>query len=566
MGAICVNEEVKEMGFLFDDEYEFEYEEKYDGYRGVPSKMMALFMEDEKNRESKVAPDTTGADKYFIDSFITEEMELDFWSIARDFLKHHFPRLKEFNDLAVYGNDKPEQSDPESALQNKMMNIMYNAAKSGDAYAVELMKYLYKTYHKKEYKQLKRFSRITVPEIFSLAETEDLGCDYFAIARIMGMCVFYGIELDERCSILYLVLGKARKEWDEEEERDFFRFPEGLFQDCYDQVEEWLGQSGNTSEQIRKGIGYYWKADRFAELCLQRQGYPEDYLYRCNIEDHGIERLLAQTLAVLRSAYPNEEFSFEEVQTYSLIAHSIDALVTVCDDYHDILSELFGIGPDMHAIREGLFKPESISYKDVPEAKIEAKPVHIAPVVSKNVKEEDYIKEIEELRRRLREKEEECKHFRQLYEQTKVSLSDAREAVAQNANYMEELIALRNYVYSLSQDVPAIEGDKLEDMKHTIAAKNIIIIGGHINWVNKLKKEFPNWRYLDANISRVNDNKLLEGADMVYFFTDYLSHSTYGRFVKLVRENRIPFGYIHTVNVESLVRQVFEDLVIKASN
>ena len=82
------------MGLPFDDEYEFEHEEKYDGYRGVPSKMMALFMEDEKNRESKVAPDTTGADKYFIDSFITEEMELDFWSIARDFLKHHFPRLK----------------------------------------------------------------------------------------------------------------------------------------------------------------------------------------------------------------------------------------------------------------------------------------------------------------------------------------------------------------------------------------------------------------------------------------------------------------------------------------
>lgn len=551
------------MRFPFDDEYKFEYEEEYDGFRGMLPKMMTLFMEDEKNRESKVAPDTTGADKFFIDSFITEEMEFDFWSIAKDFMQHHFPRLKEFNDLAVYGNDKPEQSDPESALQNKIMNIMYNAAKSGDAYAVELMKYLYKTYHKKEYKQLKRFSRITVPEIFSLAETEDLGCDYFVIARIMGMCVFYGIELDERCSILYLVLGKARKDWDEEEERDFFRFPEGLFQECYDQVEEWMGQRGNTKEQIRKDMGNYWKADRFAEFCLKRQGYPEDYLYRCNMEYVGVNRLLAQTLALLKSACPNEEFSFEEVQTYSMIAHCIDALVNVCDNYHDILSEMFGIGPDMHATSECLFKPENIAYKDSPKAKIEAKPVNVAPVAGKDVKEEDYIKEIEELRRRLREKEEECRHFRQLYEQTKVSLSDAKEAVAQNDNYMEELIALRNYVYSLSQDTPAIEEDKLEDMKHTIAGKNIIIIGGHINWINKLKKEFRNWRYLDANISRANDSKLVEGADMVYFFTDHLSHSTYGRFVKLVRENRIPFGYMHTVNMESLVRQVFEDLAIK---
>lgn len=548
------------MRFPFDDQYEFDYEEEYESYRGMSPKMMALFMEDEMNRESKVAPDTTGADKYFIDSFITEEMGYEFWTIARDFMEHHFPRLKEFNDLAAYGSYGPEQSDPEGALQTRILSIIYNAAKSGDAYAVELMKYLYKTYHKKEYKQLKRFGKITVPEIFSLAETEDFGCDYYAIARIMGMCVFYGIELHERCSILYLMLGKARKDLDEEEKRDFFRFPDGLFQECYDQVEEWMEQRGKTPKQRRKELENFWRADRFAEVCLQRQGYPEDYLYRCNIEYHGINRLLAQTLAVLKSAYPDEEFSFEEVQIYSLIAHGIDALVSVCDDYHDIVSELFGIGPDMHALGEGLFKPENIAYKEVPKAKIEAKPVNIAPVASKNVKEEDYLKEIEELRRRLREKEEECKHFRQQYEHIKASLSDAQESIAQNENYMEELITLRNYVYGLSQEVPPIAEDKLEDMKCEIAKKSVIIIGGHINWINKLKKEFPNWRYLDANISRANDSKLVEGADMVYFFTDHLSHGTYGKFVKLVRENRIPFGYMHSVNMESLVRQVFEDL------
>ena len=548
------------MRFPFDDQYEFDCEEEYESYRGMSPKMMALFMEDEMNRENKVAPDTTGADKYFIDSFITEELGYEFWTIARDFMEHHFPRLKEFSDLAAYGSYGPEQSDPEGALQARILSIIYNAAKSGDTYAVELMKYLYKTYHKKEYKQLKRFSKITVPEIFSLAETEDFGCDYYAIARIMGMCVFYGIELHERCSILYLVLDKARKDLDEEEKRDFFRFPDGLFQECYDQVEEWMGQGGKSPKQRRTALENFWRADRFAEVCLQRQGYPEDYLYRCNIEYHGVNRLLAQTLAILKSAYPDEDFSFEEVQIYSLIAHGIDALVSVCDDYHDIVSELFGIGPDMHALGKGLFKPENIAYKEAPKAEIEAKPVNIAPVAGKDVKEEDYLKEIEELRRRLREKEEECKHFRQQYEHVKVSLSDARETIAQNENYMEELITLRNYVYGLSQEVPQIAEDKLEDMKCAIAEKSIIIIGGHINWINKLKKEFPNWRFLDANISRANDSKLVEGADMVYFFTDYLSHGTYGKFVKLVRENRIPFGYMHSVNMDSLVRQVFEDL------
>ena len=71
------------MRFPFDDQYEFDYEEEYESYRGMSPKMMVLFMEDEMNRESKVAPDTTGADKYFIDSFITEEMGL---SCMRDAL------------------------------------------------------------------------------------------------------------------------------------------------------------------------------------------------------------------------------------------------------------------------------------------------------------------------------------------------------------------------------------------------------------------------------------------------------------------------------------------------
>ena len=135
-----------------------------------------------------------------------------------------------------------------------------------------------------------------------------------------------------------------------------------------------------------------------------------------------------------------------------------------------------------------------------------------------------------------------------------------KEAIEQNANYMKELITLRNYVYSLSQESPVIEESKLEDMKNVIAKKRIIIIGGHINWINKMKKEFPNWRFLDANISRTNDGKLVEGADIVYFFTDHLSHGTYGKFVKLVRENQIPFGYLHFVDIETLIRQVFENL------
>ena len=73
----------------FDGTYEFDYEEENNRFRGMPPHLLALFMEDEKNRENKVALDTTGADKYFIDAFITGRMSYDFWIIAKDFMQHH---------------------------------------------------------------------------------------------------------------------------------------------------------------------------------------------------------------------------------------------------------------------------------------------------------------------------------------------------------------------------------------------------------------------------------------------------------------------------------------------
>ena len=161
----------------------------------LDSNVFSICLEDEQNRMNNIAPDTIGADKFFIESFITGEMADDFWIIANDFLNHHFPRIKEFNDIAVYNNDFSGVYTPSTALQNRILNIMYNAAKTGDAYSVELIKTLYKTYHKAEYKQLKRFKTISVPEIFSLGQIYDDDCEYDVIARILGMCPLLGIEL-----------------------------------------------------------------------------------------------------------------------------------------------------------------------------------------------------------------------------------------------------------------------------------------------------------------------------------------------------------------------------------
>jgi hypothetical protein len=97
-------------------------------------------------------------------------------------------------------------------------------------------------------------------------------------------------------------------------------------------------------------------------------------------------------------------------------------------------------------------------------------------------------------------------------------------------------------------------------MKAQIADLDIVIIGGHINWINKMKKEFPKWMFIASDAYKTVDGKMLEGKDRVYFYTDYISHVTYGKFIAAVRERKIPFGYLGTYNMDNIIRQIYDDL------
>lgn len=49
-------------------------------------------------------------------------------------------------------------------------------------------------------------------------------------------------------------------------------------------------------------------------------------------------------------------------------------------------------------------------------------------------------------------------------------------------------------------------------------------------------------------------------------FTDTLSHSVYNTFIQQVREEQIPLGYIHGVNIEANVKQMWDELITDQIN
>lgn len=165
-------------------------------------------------------------------------------------------------------------------------------------------------------------------------------------------------------------------------------------------------------------------------------------------------------------------------------------------------------------------------------------------------------KENEDLNKKKRQLKGEISHYKDLYNCKKNEFDTyvTSHEVAQEEH--DELIHLRDYVYSLTENAEAEKKEEItvSDMKEFIKNKNVVIIGGHQNWTSKLKELFPKWKYIrpDSKMS-VETMK----TDYVFFFTDCLKHSTYYKNVAYLGEHGLPFGFIHSINIDNNIRQVY---------
>lgn len=123
----------------FMDDY---FDQGYNDEGPMPVDVMISIMQDMKNRqEGNALPDTIGAEYYFLQDFITLDMDCDFTYIEKDFLKHCSDKLPEF--LKYTRNidlDARYNENVSVALQKKILYFIYGGAQSGDAYCRELLK------------------------------------------------------------------------------------------------------------------------------------------------------------------------------------------------------------------------------------------------------------------------------------------------------------------------------------------------------------------------------------------------------------------------------------------
>lgn len=116
-----------------------------------------------------------------------------------------------------------------------------------------------------------------------------------------------------------------------------------------------------------------------------------------------------------------------------------------------------------------------------------------------------------------------------------------------------ELIGLREFVFRLDNENveynSEIDLDKINSIKG-------VIIGGHINWVNKLSDKVK-WTYISVDNSGF-DVKGLLNKDIIVINTQYLNHGMYYKVMSGIEGKDIRIEYINSTNIDNTVRDIWD--------
>ncbi len=502
-----------------------------------------------------VSPDKFWCRKIFVNSFITPKMEKDFPYIARDFLSHEYANISGYENISYFEYTEAD-CWPSRYFALFFLNLIVNAAVSGSEYSKALLTYLHKIYYKKDYKALKRFSSISEWELVSLSGPQDDNAFTANLARLLFIADISGIKMAPGCDLIYKTFEDLCKET---KGLPPFECP-GLTEDVRLEARKEINErfSDDNLLSLEK------KHSHFLRKVLKSSGFDPEFINWCDEDHFSLRERMIDTLAILKAKGGDIEYSDDELAMYSVLDHFASAATCIASKLPMIYKALAcSVNDDNKA---ELFKPEEVRVIGKPSAP-STRPTGTASTAKEPDREDmprydekALLKEIDSLRLRVHGLETEVTGLhadlsgKKKREEECIQLSDELAAAR------KELTALRNYVYNLGDDDAPESKLSIDDMRSAIKDLHIIIVGGHPNWISKLKSEFPGWTYISAAVSGTTNTSIVDKADIVFFFTDTICHSRYYQFLNVLRERRIPFGYIHGVNIEKNITDIYNGI------
>ncbi len=497
-------------------------------------------------------------DRLFIEGFVTDQMANDFPLIARDFFMHEYKNINNYNAINYY-LPGIMFSCPYTIFEQRVMSMIMNAARSGSKFAAEFIVNLHKIYYRKEYQQLKRFTRISIGEITALVDVDDddpVEKGMIEEARILTVLEMRGVTFEENCSIIYYLIDHK---WNQQEEQVATREEETA------RPYEIYKQKIDEMFPDKKALIRDWLQCETFAYNIVKKDVPSLMEYEVvESEIDKVENYIANAFQILENMAPDLEYNKAQLLQYAHIYSYIKYILNDCKQTNDILSRVvFGNErEDSPSNSKTLYTPIQMKEESAEAGKKqEVTKSDTKETLKTDQQDTSYIEEIESLRRKVLEQNGIIQDLKDTLETYKAEQEESRKEKEQSALEHEELVKIREYLYNLTEeDTNQQDTVSLEEIKEYLNEKRIVVVGGHINWQQKIKKECAQWSFIDASAACTLRTDVLRKADFVYFFTDTLAHGVYYKYMNALKESNVKFGYIHGVNVENTLRKMYTEL------
>lgn len=514
----------------------------------------------EETRGKKIPEE--GTEYTFAAGFLTMEMMDDFPYIEKDFFDHRFDKLNEYSRNCNLDYSSVIMDDIMYIEPMWIMQLIYNGARQNDDYCIALITKLYKLYHKKEYNRLKKYRTVNVIDIMTIAE-DARKYDLHPFARIVAMAELLGIKISDDCSIFNNMLWKIRERDREDIEKinTTNNLSEEERSEATAQLEEW-------TKNKRKPFKEFDKIIKFCTSTLRDFGFSETYFNSIDYNEYpeNVRKLMTDSICHMKRAFQEKTYTFEEIQHYAGLLFCIAYIVSHAEDFNVYQKARIGI-IDQEKYKKSLFKIGSVQVKkeDAASQNTAGQDDKVNDNIPPDDEEEEKLEEnpgemVEKMKAQIRTQKSEYRHLREEYESLLEEKKSLNEKLCNYENEKAELAALREYVYRLEQGELKDDKEDLDEIKKFLAQKTLTIIGGHNNWTGKLKKEFPKWKFISVNGFTTATQQIVYSSDKVFFFSDYLNHCAYEKYISVVREHNIPFSYLHGVNVEATLREIYRSV------
>jgi len=520
--------------------------------KGVKQSRVEILTELEKIKAKGEVVDRFSNYHIFLKHFIHEDMNDSFKQVAQNFIRRYAGKLGTLHTVK-YLSESATECKPDELFKNRILNCMMTAALNGDNNIKNDFIQLYKKHYKSEYNQLKRFRVLSEKDTIVLAGINGNGIETsINVSRLLCMADFMNIEFTEAVDKLFIIAQRAVELGKQEKlsNKTYEKYTEQseAIKDCYLEIREMESQALQESGEDTLPLYTFGVNAEFQNLVLNQYGYCDDYILDQFLASQSLDDAFSNTLHLMKQVGDGKQFTFPEVQQLAIIYTTTKAY---CENMRQIAADI-----DMYL---GLHE-ESEDIKEEPS--IIKSPIQQEPTTQSLSSDDRKILEnqIKKLQQELHQKEMKEKNTYALYKEQKQKALQAEAKLAVYEHDRAELISLREHVYQMTEDDAVQETSvSTDEMVQELKDANIAIIGGHINWVNKMKALFPNFKYIRTKETSAVSDAVMDNVSKAYFFTDTISHASYNRFVTIAIKREIPFGYIHGVNMEKTIRQMYED-------